>query len=439
MAVLNNVLTISAIQDLPLVDIHVHLPGTISPKTAWDLGVRNRFISIEGGQWRNGPNSLQLNAPFEHYSNIFKQPIHLDDKMVPINLEYNIDYQSFKSFDHIMATVQGHRHPPGGIQNEGDLEFVLRRYMHDCIEQKVFYTELQQNIRIAYTIYPELSAQEARLALYRFLKGKIAEFAEHGIILRFIHCFNKTQASLSDNSTHNRAMEASEWIKEAHDAVPDVFVGIESAGHEKDESGWPVHLKAGYEAVRGIGLGCEAHGGEATGVEHMMDVIRMLPITRLAHGFQVIEDEQAIFEVQDSGVTLVMAPLINMKLGACLHTITDENGNMVPKSKSYGGTKSYINELYQHPFFKLIRDYKGVKVAISSDNPYMAGRSIQESIIALAGLSAEYPFPEGVEPLRAHELIQCCLNGIDAAFCNDEIKQAYKNKLADWVKRHMTA
>ncbi|WP_322498079.1 amidohydrolase family protein [Candidatus Cyrtobacter comes] len=427
-----------AIQELPLVDIHVHLPGTISPRTAWDLGVRNGFISIDnehgGVSWRNGPNSLQLNAPFEHYSNIFKQPIILDNG--PVNLEYNIDYQSFKSFDHIMATVQGHRHPPGGIQNESDLEFVLKRYMHDCIEQKVFYTELQQNIRIAYTIYSGLDTQEARLKLYSFLKRQIIEFAKHDIILRFIHCFNKTQASLSDSTTYNRAVEASEWLKEAHDAQPGVFVGIESAGHEKDESGWPAHLKAGYEAVRDIGLGCEAHGGEATGVEHMMDVIRMLPITRLAHGFQVIEDEKSIFEVMDRDVTLVMAPLINMKLGACLHTIADKDGHLIPKSKSHGGVKSYIDELYQHPFFKLIREYKGIKIALSSDNPYMAGRLIKESIIALAGLSSEYIFPDGTEPLRSDELVQCCLSGIDAAFCDDEIKQMYKSKLSDWIKKY---
>lgn len=433
-----------AIEEVPLTDIHVHLAGTISPSTAWELGVRNKFITVfknENGKfdWKNGPNSLPIQDPFEHYSDIFKnnekEEINLDNQGNPINLEYNIDHHSFKSFDRIMATIQGHRHPPGGIQNENDIIFVLDKYLKDCIKQKVLYTEIQLNIKMAYQLYSDLNAEEARKKLYILLEHSISRFDKKGITLRFIHCFNKTQAAGSDTTTHDRAIEASIWLREAEKIVPGVFVGIESAGHEKDESGWPIHLKAGYEEIQRLGLGCEAHGGEGIGVEHMLDVVRTLPVTRLAHGFQVIEDEDAISEVKKKDITLIMMPLINLKLGACVHGVKDKDNNIIPKAKSKGGEKCYITELHNHPFYELLRKYE-LKIALGSDNPCMGGYPIKEAIKILAGLSKDFPLPTGFRPLSLEELMACCENSISSAFCSDQIKNKYKKLLSDWYSKY---
>ena len=138
-------LTKNMIDELPICDIHVHLPGVISPRIAWDLGIRNKFISIKKGQdgkyvYSNGSQSLSVLDPHEHYIDIFKEGIVLDENAEPQNLEYNIDVDSFKDFDRIMATVQGHRHPPGGIQTKDDMMFLLDSYLNDCIRQKIFYS-----------------------------------------------------------------------------------------------------------------------------------------------------------------------------------------------------------------------------------------------------------------------------------------------------------
>ena len=436
-------LTLEMIEEIPLIDIHVHLPGTISPQTAWELGVRNKFITVlqtEGKySWKNGPNSLCINDPFEEYSDIFKKhPKHgikLNAKGIPLNLKYNIDQHSFKSFDRIMATIQGHRHPPGGIQNENDLKLVLEKYLEDCINQKVFYTEIQQNIKIAHQLYPDLDNFTARKKFYNFLQIIIKNFKRQGVFLRFIHCFNKTQAAALGTTAHERAMEAYEWLKEAQQLTPGVFVGVESAGHEKDESGWPIHLKEGYEKIKNLGLGCEAHGGEGIGVEHMMDVIKLLPITRLAHGFQVIENENAIIKTKERDITLVMMPLINLKLGACLHGIQHKNGYIIPRSKSHGGKKCYITKLHHHPFFELLRRYK-LKITLSSDNPHIAGLPIKEILKVLSDVSKNHELPKGFQALSANELYICCINGIESAFCEKSIKDTYKTHLYAWAKKY---
>ena len=217
-------ITQELLKAIPIVDIHVHLPGTISPLTAWNLGVRNKFITIfsdEDGKkkWLNGPNTLSPLNPHEHYTDIFKQsadcPIELDFDGKPINLEYNIDRYSFKSFDRVMATVQGHRHPPGGIQNEGDLLYVLDEYLVHCIEENICYVEIQQNIKIAYQIYNDVTKHKARLKFYSLLQKTIVKYQESGVYMKFLHCFNKTRAANDPLSTSERSKEAAAWLIEA--------------------------------------------------------------------------------------------------------------------------------------------------------------------------------------------------------------------------------
>lgn len=433
------------LDDLPVIDIHVHLPGTISAKTAFDLGVRNRFFSIRKDDTtskyylEDGPESLSIDDPHEHYSDIFVKgkngQIDLDSSANPISIKYQMDKHSFKCFDRIMATVQGHRFPPGGIQNENDLLFVFDRYLEACIKQNVFYTELQQNIRIAYHIYKDESKKKARAFLYRLFKRVINHFEKNGVHLRFLHCFNKTQAANVKDSVHTRTLEAADWIIEANSIEKDVFVGLESAGHEKDESGWPIHLRSGYEKVAKAGFGCEAHGGEGIGVEHMIDILETLPITRLAHGFQVIEDKHAIDMVIKKDITLIMMPIINLSLGACYHYTLDEYGNKIPTSKTKGGERIFIHNIDEHPFFYLLRN-TNLKIAISSDNPEIGGVAIKEMLLAMSGLHEGYMFSGKTEPITPKEIYRCMINGINAAFCSDEIKTHYKERLNKWALKY---
>ena len=433
-------LTQDMIDDLPICDIHVHLPGVISPNVAWDLGIRNKLITIEkksNGKYfyTNGPNSLAIENPHEHYIDIFSRDFYLDNKGNPQNLRYDLSFESFKSFDRIMATVQGHRNPPGGIQNKDDILLILDRYLDECIKQKVFYTELQQNIKIAHLLFPSETHENARKQLYLLFQNVIKKYQKHGVYLRFLHCFNKTKIAGEEKSTHERTLEAASWLEEAQKIASGVFVGIESAGHEKDETGWPIHLKTGYEKVKKLGLGCEAHGGEGVGVEYMLDVVKTLPITRLAHGFQILEDIDAIKYVKHTGITLVMMPVINLNLGLCLHVKEKNEKEYIPCAKTKGGKRIYIRDLWKHPFFELFRKHK-MKITLSSDNPNIGGTPIKNIISILAGLDKEHKMPKGFHPLKAEELVMLCLNGVEAIFGEENIKNEYKKLLFGWIKKY---
>ena len=433
-------LTQDMIDDLPICDIHVHLPGVISPNIAWDLGVKNKLVTIEkksNGKYSysNGPNSLAVENPHEHYTDIFERSFYLDDMGRVKNLRYNIGFESFKSFDRIMATIQGHRYPPGGIQTKDDMLFVLDKYLDECIRQKIFYTELQQNIKIAYLLFPNEKPENARKQLYLLFQDVIKKYQNNGVKLRFLHCFNKTQIAGEKKSTHERTLEAASWLEEAQKIAPGIFVGIESAGHEKDKTGWPIHLKAGYEKVKELGLGCEAHGGEGIGVEYMLDVVKTLPITRLAHGFQILEDIDVIEYVKQSGITLIMMPVINLNLGLCLHVKEKNKGEYIPCAKTKGGKRIYIRDLWKHPFFELFRKHK-MKITLSSDNPNIGGMPIKNIISTLAGLNKEHKIPKGFHPLKAEELVTLCMNGAEAIFEAKSIKDEYKALLSHWIGKY---
>ncbi|SPN73331.1 Adenine deaminase,adenosine deaminase,Adenosine deaminase,adenosine deaminase,Adenosine/AMP deaminase [Chlamydia serpentis] len=408
--------TEAIIKDLPKADIHVHLPGTISPELAWILGVKNGFLKWSCGSWIDN-RLLSPNNPHKKYSNIFLNFQDIRHNKYPklSLLQYNIMHHDFNSFDKVMATVQGHRFPPGGIQSEEDLLLVLSNYLQQCLKDNIIYTEVQQNIRLAHILYPYLTKKYARMKFYKTLFNASQMFHRQGITLRFLNCFNKTFATKT--TSKEPAQEAAQWLKEVNSEFPGLFVGIQSAGSESSPGACPQLLSSGYRIAYDLGLGCEAHAGEGTGFHYLQNTINTLPLHRIAHGFQAIENPDVIEAIRDRKITLVMAPIINLILGANLHSY--HNGIKINKTR--------ISSLNEHPFFDLFRQH-GLKIALSSDNPQMGGISLQNTIMILCGLmpsSWSLPFPLGSSyqsPITLRELIELVINGITVAFAEEETK-----------------
>ncbi len=52
---------------------------------------------------------------------------------------------------------------------------------------------------------------------------------------------------------------------------------------------------------------------------YLSQTLQSLPVQRIAHGFQAIEQLQTLNQIQEKKVTLVMATATNLILGASLH------------------------------------------------------------------------------------------------------------------------
>jgi len=449
-------LTEEMIDSCPVVDTHAHVQGTITPYTAWELGIRNGFIRVEkqpDGTWqlKDGPNKIGKTDPAGTYSNIFcsegGHPLRFDRSGKPVELAYNYycvgdGHDKFSGFDAVMATVQGHRHPPGGIRTPDDYHFVLTRYLESCVSQKVRYTEVLQNIHIAHVLNPKLPPLEARAFFFRLCHTIVKEFAAKGVELRFQHCPNKTGKANLAGDLATRSREWPEWLKEAQKIAPHVFVGLNSAGHEEEEqkSGGPHAMQEAYTKASEAGFGCEAHAGEGVGVEHLLATIRALPVTCIAHGVQVIESAKAIGEIREAGITLKMMPCINIALGTPIHVKEVSGQPDVPHAKLLSdGTRNksvvtkHIKDLSHHPFFALLREHK-LPIALCTDNPGMGGEAYKHQVKILAGL--EHTFPPAFKPLSAEELALCNMHAIHAAFCSPEIKRGLLKELSAWMQKY---
>lgn len=501
-------LTREMIDSFPAIDPHVHVPGTISPQTAWELGLRNQLIHMQKiddptqpdyGKWevKDGPNRIGPRDPVGKYSRLFighgNHPLEFDEHGKPINLDYNYfcipDRQDvFSGFDAIQGTTQGHRHAPGGIQNEDDYRFVMKQYLQSCLDQNIRYTEPSQNISISeIVLYPDLPPDEARKKFFHLAKEIVDDFAKAGVVLRFTHCANKTGVAGVGKPLSERTNDWADWLQDAKETVPGVFVGMTSAGHEKREIevGGPRAMVNGYQRVVDMGLGVEGHYGEGAGVEHAMKAWELLPNeTRFAHMFQILESLDAIRKVRESGKPIIMSPAINIRLGGILHYTGEgedrkithklqrdpETGGLVfdiktiidPETKEertikiprrVAGIKNHdIENLEEHPIWELMRKHH-VPIGLMSDDPQQGGIDYKDQAYLLAGFPVKHvaikPIPkegfthidrdgnkEHYSPLTAEELTLCNLNALEVAFCEPEVKKQLAHEIAAWAKEH---
>jgi adenosine deaminase len=166
-------------------------------------------------------------------------------------------------------------------------------------------------------------------------------------------------------------------------------VGFSMAG---DEANFPAGEFAEAFAVAAEGgLGCTIHAGEWAGPESVRAALE-LPITRISHGVRAIEDPALVDELAARAVVLECCPTSNVVLG------------LYPSYE-------------QHPLRPL--SDAGVRLTLGSDDPPYFGATI----------AGEYELCEERMGFSEHELRQITGNAIDAAFCDDELRDALLARL----------
>jgi adenosine deaminase len=159
-------------------------------------------------------------------------------------------------------------------------------------------------------------------------------------------------------------------------------VGFSMAG---DEANFPAaDFAEVFEVAAEGGLGCTIHAGEWAGPDSVRAALE-LPVTRISHGVRAIEDPALVDELAARAIVLECCPTSNVVLG------------IYPSYE-------------QHPLVAL-RD-EGVRVTLGSDDPPYFGATI----------AGEYEICEARMGLSEAELREITLTAIDAAFCDDELR-----------------
>ncbi|MDQ8735308.1 adenosine deaminase [Paenibacillus sp. LHD-38] len=252
------------LSQLPKVDLHVHLDGSVMPDTLKEL-------AIEQGN----PISVSSHADL------------LSHMQVGEHCESLKEYLSKFSF--VLPY----------LQTGAALERVAFEVVEQAAKQRVHYIE----VRFA----PQLHCVQG-LTLHEVIdhvvKGLQRGEQAFGTIARaIIICMRNHSYELNKDVV----LEAARFYKKG-------VVAVDLAG---DEASFPARLfQQLFADARQLGLPVTIHAGEAAGAENVKVAITSLGAVRIGHGVRMLEDPEVVSLVKERQIPLEMCPLSNLQTKA---------------------------------------------------------------------------------------------------------------------------
>jgi adenosine deaminase CECR1 len=192
------------------------------------------------------------------------------------------------------------------------------------------------------------------------------------------------------------------------DANRDQWVGINMAGREDDNRGYPSRFTRVYDEMLGRypGIGISIHAGEAEKPDsHIRDTLR-LGASRIGHGINLISDSDTLLRMRDSSF-LVEINLVSNEL------------------------LNYVPDLSKHPFPVYLR--QGVPCCLNTDD-----RGMWDS-----NFTDEYYVAASNFNLSWDELVRLGRNSYVHSFAEPALKQrllaAYEADLKEFAAKFSTA
>ena len=188
----------------------------------------------------------------------------------------------------------------------------------------------------------------------------------HGLTGRLILCFLR---HLDEDAAFATLKEAEPYL--------DRVIGV---GLDSSEVGHPPSKFARVFARAGeMGLKRMAHAGEEGPPAYVWQALDLLNVTRIDHGNRALEDAALIARLRESGMTLTVCPLSNLKL--CV-----------------------IDDMSRHPLKRMLD--LGLHATINSDDPaYFGGY-----------LNANYRAVAAALPLTRSDFVKLAKNSFSGSF-----------------------
>ena len=243
----------------PLVELHLHIEGTLEPELTFELAARNG-----------------ITLPY-------RDAAHLRELM---------DFQDLPSFLDLYYRCCA------VLQTTDDFRDLMTAYLRRAVADGVRHAE----------IFFDPQTHTSRgvpidTVLDGLLEGIRIVGAESDISGGLILCF------LRDRPVE----EASAALDSVGHRLGDlVGVGLDSA-----EVGYPPRLFAEvFARARACGLHVVAHAGEEGGPEYVVDALDSLGAERIDHGIRSIEDNDLVERLRRDRVPLTVCPFSNVRLRA---------------------------------------------------------------------------------------------------------------------------
>lgn len=201
----------------------------------------------------------------------------------------------------------------------------------------------------------------------------------HGVSSKLILCFLR---HLDEDAALSTLRSAEPWL--------DRIAGV---GLDSSELGHPPEKFARVFAVAGdMGLKRVAHAGEEGPPDYVWQALDLLSIDRLDHGNRSLEDPALVRRLSESGMTLTVCPLSNLKL--CV-----------------------VDDLANHPLDQMLAH--GLHATVNSDDPAYFGGYVADNYRAIAAARG----------LDNTQLAQLARNSFTGSFLDDAEKAAHLSRL----------
>ncbi|ELC0659310.1 adenosine deaminase [Vibrio fluvialis] len=245
------------IQQLPKVELHLHIEGSLEPELMFDLAQRNQI-------------TIPFSSPDE------------------VRAAYQFsNLQSFLDIYYQGANVLIH---------EQDFFDLTWAYLLRCQQDNVMHTE----------IFFDPQTHTARGIAFETVINGITQALEKGqqelgISSQLIMCFLRHLSEADAMLTLQQALPYKDKI---------VGVGLDSSeqGHP------PEKFQQVFRQAREAGFIAVAHAGEEGPALNIRNAIDLLGVQRVDHGVRCVEDAALVQELKQTRMPLTVCPLSNLKL-----------------------------------------------------------------------------------------------------------------------------
>ncbi|MEZ6965296.1 adenosine deaminase [Aeromonas sp. S9(2024)] len=254
---MDNLAASNFIADLPKLELHLHIEGTLEPELMFELAGRNGVAL----PW---PDVASLRAA------------------------YDFDcLQSFLDLYYRGASV---------LVTEQDFFDLTWAYLEHCATDKVRHVE----------IFFDPQTHTARGIPFATVLGGIERALQageetFGISWRLVMSFLR---HLSEEEAFTTLREAEPFLSRIHG------IGLDSG----EKGNPPGKFARVYARCRELGLPVVAHAGEEGPAEYIWQAIRELEVCRIDHGVRAVDDPELLRYLADTRLPLTVCPLSNTRL-----------------------------------------------------------------------------------------------------------------------------
>jgi aminodeoxyfutalosine deaminase len=249
------------IRQMPKAELHVHLEGSVRPRTLLELAERHAI-----------PLAAKDEAELQ-------------------------SFYTFRDFDHFIEVyIEVNR----CLCTSDDFALITRELGEEAAAQNVRYLEV--------TVSPGSHVKRGKLTYEEFHEGILDGAREArerwGVEMRFI--VDVVRATGMEHS-----WSAARW---AASVAGDGVVGIGLGGTEVNNP--PEDFETIFDYGRAAGLHSTPHAGETVGPVSIWGAVRALKAERIGHGIRAIDDPALVEELRERGITLEVCPTSNVRTGA---------------------------------------------------------------------------------------------------------------------------